>query len=415
MPDVIVIGAGLAGLACARALTDAGIACAVWEGSDDIGGRVRTDVVDGFRCDRGFQVLNPAYPAVKRHVDVRALGLGRFDRGVAVRTDDGLHAIAIDPRHPAELFHAARATGIGLGSVVPLARWFAPTLRPPRSWLGQPDRSLGEGLADSGVMAPARDRLLVPFLSGVVLGDPLAASEQFVRLVVRSMALAAPGVPAQGMTALPHQLAAGLAEAVELNRVVRGVARDGEGWRVQADDASEVAKAVVIATDARAAGELAGTPVPAMHGCVTDWFACPAAPSPTRLVCIDSRAGAVLANTAVMSNVAPSYAPAGGHLVQATCVWRDGEAPPSVADVQHAAGDVYQADPSAWRHLVRHEIRDALPAQPPPLEPRRDVALGDGRFVCGDHRDTASIQGALVSGRRTAAAVAAHLGRPLPG
>lgn len=409
-----MIGAGLSGLACARVLTEAGIACEVWEASGDIGGRVGTDVVDGFLCDRGFQVLNPAYPAVRRHVDVRALGLGRFDRGVAVRTDDGLHAIHIDPRHPAELFHAARATGIGLGSVVPLARWFAPTLRPPRAWLGSPDRTLGEGLADSGVMTPARDRLLVPFLSGVVLGDPLATSEHFVRLVVRSLALAAPGVPAQGMTALPHQLAAGLADAVRLDRRVRSVARDGDGWRVEADDAASSVPAVVVATDPASAGELAGTPVPAMHGCVTDWFACPAAPSPMRLVCIDSREGALIVNTAVMSNVAPSYAPAGEHLVQATCLWRDGEAPPPVADVQRAAGDVYRADPSGWRHLMRHELPRALPAQPPPLDVRRDVDLGDGRFVCGDHRDTASIQGALVSGRRAARAVASHLGRPLP-
>src|SRR3954466_1298194 len=73
--EVVVVGAGLAGLACARRLAASGVAVTVLEAADGVGGRVRTDVVDGFRCDRGFQLLNPAYPEARRVLDLPALRL----------------------------------------------------------------------------------------------------------------------------------------------------------------------------------------------------------------------------------------------------------------------------------------------------------------------------------------------------
>lgn len=409
MPDVLVIGAGLAGLECARALARAGVSHEVWDAADAVGGRVRTDMIDGFRCDRGFQVLSPGYPAIRRHVDADALALRRFARGVGLRDDDGLRSLRV--ADPTDLLAAARAVGAGPRALLGLARWFAPALLPPRRWLRGDDRALGDAWDRAGVPGTVRERVLEPFLRGVVLDDPAVASDQFVKLVMRSMLLSGSGLPAQGMAALPHWLADRLPAPVLLGTRVRAVTSRGADWVVEADGAATTARAVVFAVDPPAAAALTGLRVPPMHGCITDWFAAAERPAGGRLVCVDARPAATpVVNTAVVSDVAPSYAPAGRHLVQATCLWRTG-APPSVADVRHHAASILAADPSGWEHVTRHEIPHALPALPAPLQVRRDVSLGDGRFVCGDHRDTASIQGAMTSGRRTGESVVAWLRR----
>ena len=121
--DVLVVGAGLAGLRCAVALTELGREVVVLEASDVVGGRVRTDVVNGFQCDRGFQVLNPAYPAVCRWVDVDALALQSFGAGVMVRRDDGLRVLADPFREPRLLPQTLRSGYLRPGEVAALGRW----------------------------------------------------------------------------------------------------------------------------------------------------------------------------------------------------------------------------------------------------------------------------------------------------
>ena len=130
--DVVVVGAGLAGLRCARALTDAGRHVVVLEAAGHVGGRVTSEDVDGYVVDRGFQLLNPAYPAVKRWVDVDALALGTFQAGVLVRTDTALKVLA-DPRRAPQLAWASLRDGlIDPGDLVGLVRWLTPALVRPQ-------------------------------------------------------------------------------------------------------------------------------------------------------------------------------------------------------------------------------------------------------------------------------------------
>src|SRR5690349_23878756 len=128
--DVVVVGAGLAGLRCAQVLAEAGRDVVVLEASDGVGGRIRTDRVDGFLVDRGFQLLNPAYPAVRRWVDVDALALQPFGAGVAARFDEGLHVLGHPLREPRLVPRTLRAVGPRLREVAALTRWAAPLLRP---------------------------------------------------------------------------------------------------------------------------------------------------------------------------------------------------------------------------------------------------------------------------------------------
>lgn len=402
--DVIVIGAGLAGLACARVLTAAGLGVAVLEAGDAVGGRVRTDLVDGFRCDRGFQLLNPAYQDAKSQLDLAALALQPFGRGLAVRDDDGVSVLSANPL---SLLGADGSRYLKPAAVAALARWAAPALGPVPRLLARPDQTLAESFDAAGLSGALRDRVVEPFLAGVLLEDTGRTSARFVRLLARSFTLGVPGLPAQGMAAIPEQLAGALAAPVELETPVEAVVGDGDRWVVHTPDGERAASTVVVATDPGTASRLVpGVPAAAMKGTVTWWFATPSAPSESRYLMVEGRSGAgPVVNTAVISNVAPSYAPAGQHLVQASALLSADAEPPALEVVLEQLASLYGRPTQGWRLLTTHVIRDALPELPPPVEVRRQIGFGRGRYVCGDHRDTASIQGALVSGRRTAEAI----------
>jgi hypothetical protein len=186
------------------------------------------------------------------------------------------------------------------------------------------------------------------------------------------------------------------------------------GVELRVDGRPLAARSAVVATDPVAAARLTPLPEPATKGLVTWWFDAPEPPCSLPLVAVDGRRGGAevpgpVWNTAVMTAAAPSYAPPTRHLVEATCLLDrpDGDAPE--ADVLRHVGEIYGCDTSRWQVVTRHRVERALPAMTPPLQVRAPVALGDGLFVCGDHRDTASIQGALVSGHRAAEAVAGRL------
>jgi len=204
--DVLVVGAGLAGLACARTLERAGLSVIVLEAEDDVGGRMRTDVVDGFLCDRGFQVINPAYPALRRLADLDALQLRSFDAGVAVRHDRGLAVLADPLRQPRLLPATLRSGYLKVRELVALARWAAPALRPSQL-TRVPDTTLAASLDEAGVSGRLRREVLEPFLAGVLADSSGETSAGFVRLLVRCFLGGTPGVPAAGVQSLPRQLA----------------------------------------------------------------------------------------------------------------------------------------------------------------------------------------------------------------
>ncbi len=403
--DVVVVGAGLAGLQCARSLRDRGITALVVEAGDGVGGRVRTDLVDGFRCDRGFQLLNPAYPAVVRYVDVAALDLKTFGRGVVVARDRG-HALVADPvRHPRLLAASLRSGYVRPGELARLGAWLAPALRSVPRLLAGPDQSRAASMDAARVTGRLRQEVLDPFLAGVLAEDDGSTSATFVRLLLRSFVRATPGVPALGMQALPDQLARDL--DVRLDTRVTEI-RSGSEVVTQAGTLR--ARAVVVATDPVTAGELTALASPVMKGLRTWWFATDSLPSQATFLRVDGRrhrAGPVV-NTAVLTAVAPAYAPPGRHLVQATTLLPDDS---DEQAIRRQLAHLWAVDTARWELVTVHDIDRALPVQSAPLDVRRPVDLGGGVFVAGDHRDTGSIQGALVSGARTARAVAAALGR----
>ncbi|MHA0287057.1 NAD(P)/FAD-dependent oxidoreductase [Mycobacterium sp. C3-094] len=404
--EVLVVGAGLAGLRCASMLADAGREVQVWEAADDVGGRIRTDVVDGFRCDRGFQVLNPAYPELDRCIDLAALQLQPFGAGVGVRRERGDVVLAHPLRAPSRVPAMLARRAVSPKDVLAVARWAHDALRPGHLKRGG-DTSLSAALDRSGVSGELR-RVIDTFLSGVVLDDSGDTSNAFALLLVRTFALGVPSLPAEGMAALPRQLAAPLGDRVVLHRRVVEITRAGAGWLVRAEDGSTVdAREVVVATDApRAAQWIDGTPA-AMHGVVTDWWATDQPWHGPPMLWVDGRPGATgpVVNTAVISAAAPSYAPPGRHLIAASALLGPRHPEPREEQMRAHAATILGVTGTDWQPVIRHVVRDALPPQLPPLVVRKPVRDPSGLWVCGDHRDTASIQGALVSGRRAAEAV----------
>ncbi|WP_198020185.1 NAD(P)/FAD-dependent oxidoreductase [Nocardioides sp. J54] len=406
--EVVVVGAGVAGLTAAVRLSEAGLDVAVLEAGDGVGGRMRTDRVDGFLLDRGFQVLNTAYPAVKRLVDLDALDLRAFDRAALLHLDGENHRVGDPRRELTALPRAVAAPFAGIRGKLALVAYGAGAILAPASRIrGRDDVTAAEHWAAAGLEEAAVDRLLRPFFSGVLLEEEMSTSSRFVDLMLRMFALGDSTVPARGMQQVPEQLAGRLPTGtVHLETPARSVSATS----VVTDEGTIRARAVVVAADADSAdglldGRLGST---AWKGVTTIYHATTEPPLTTPTLLLDPDPGPVN-NTVVVTAAAPAYAPEGHALVATSIVHGDKEF--DEPGVRTRLATLYGTSTSGWEHVATYDVPRALPAMPAPHSFRKPVRPdADGPYVCGDHRDTSSIQGALVSGERTAAAVLADLG-----
>jgi hypothetical protein len=367
---------------------------------------VRTDQADGFRLDRGFQVLLPGYPEVRRQADLAALALRPFLRGVLALTAGGRRWLA-PPWHGSRavsgfagfLRHhpgdAAALAGLSLRDLVAADAALRGT---------DPGVTTGAQLRRT-LSAATITEVMRPFLAGVFLDPGLATQARLFHLIWRSFLRGGGALPAAGMQALPRQLAGALpAGALRLRTAVTEIT--DAGMRTSGGEHIR-ARAVVIATDGTAAARLVpGLGAPAWHAVTTFYYRVPGSPLGSPALVVDGLTELLL-NTVVVSDAAPGYAPAGTALVAASVPGRsDASLQPQVRE---RLARIYQASTRDWDLVAAYPVRRALPAFPAGQPLRRPVRLGPGRYVCGDHRDTPSIQGALVSGRRAAAAVLADL------
>lgn len=408
-PDVIVVGAGLAGLACARVLREAKLRVRVLEASDGVGGRVRTDTVDGFRLDRGFQVLLSAYPEARSVLDYPALQPRAFMPGAKVWRGGRLHTLA-DPwrKFWQAVTHAFNPVGTladKLNMVELRQQALAGTLED--LW-HRPQRTSLEYLRRLEFSEAMIDAFFRPFFGGIFLERELETSSRFLEFVFRMFATGDTVVPALGMGAIAEQLAAGLpGDVVQLNTPVSEVW--GHRVRLESGEALE-SDAVVVAADApSAAGLLLGMPQPRMRRVTCLYFAAPEPPVRGPWLVLNGDAVGPVNNLAVMSEVAPEYAPKGEALISVSVLGEFDAAAQLEALVREQLRGWFGGAVDGWRHLRTYVIAHALPAMTTEAlaEPQRPVRLSPGLYVCGDYRDNASIEGALVSGRRAAEALLA--------
>lgn len=411
--DVVVVGAGLSGLAAARQLAIHDVDVVVVESADAVGGRVRSDRVDGLTLDHGFQLYNPAYPEAARVLDHEALDLRAFEPGLIALTDRGPTRLGDPRRLPGWAPDAISLRSGRISSKVRFASyaWRASRLTDVQR-AAREDMPTAAALLSDGIDPAFIDAIVRPFLAGVFLEDQLSTSRRFLDLVLTSFVRGTPSVPARGMQAIPEQLH----DALPAGTVRLGERADQvSAGSVRTPAGSMAARCVIVAASPPAAAHLLpGLSIPKGRDVTTWYYVADIDPSlltgGRAVLVVDGRTsrGPVI-NTVVLTHAAPEYASAGRTLVSASALGlhADGEAE---ARVREHLAQLYGVGTRGWSHVATYPVPYALPGMDPPLEVRRPVVLREGLLVAGDHRDTASIQGAMVSGRRAADAALAQLG-----
>jgi phytoene dehydrogenase-like protein len=401
MEPIVIVGAGLAGLACAIDLHEAGRPVLVLEASDGVGGRVRTDEVDGFLLDRGFQVFLEAYPTASRMLDLDELEMKSFEPGALVFDGERLHRVMDVFRRPASL----------PGSVFSPVGSFFDKLRVARMrWkigrsddreiLARPDGSTLNYLQKAGFSNRMIEVFFRSFYGGIFLERNLRTSSRMFEFTFKMFSKGMAVVPASGMQRIPEQLAARLPkEAVRLNSPVEKV--EGKAVTLQGGQVIEASR-VVVATDASAAARL----VPDFRSYEPEWrsvtnlyFSAGKSPINEPIIALNGTGEGLVNNVAVMSDLSPNYAPSGRSLVSVALLGKHSDKEVSER-VREELRSWFGEEVNHWNHLRTDLIEQALPEQKK-TDPVGVRNLG-GILVCGDHAVSASIEGAMVSGRAAA-------------
>lgn len=404
--DVIVVGAGVAGLTAAARLVEAGLAVLVLEASDRVGGRAGTDEVSGFTVDRGFHLVSTS-----EHGDDPKLDLGAFAPGIDVQLDGKrLRFGNISPGRPADRT-TVRAP---LGSPADRARmagWLARLVgSATEGVLAGPERPLADLVAELGLSRRVAEGFLRPYLEAFAGEPDFALSAKAAELALRQLVRGRWALPARGIAAIPQQLADLLpVGTVKLGTEVLVVQANGV---VTADEVLRSA-AVIVATDpARAVELLPGLREPKLRA-VTTFHHVAELPRPRSeaAVVVDADPRSPVARTAAVSHAVPSRSPDHRTLISTNVAGHTAVRTSELeAAVRARLGELYAADSDRWECLAVHHFPHAVPAMHSPHNFRRPVRLIHGLYVCGDHRDTAGIDGAIASGRRAARSVLADLG-----
>jgi len=399
-PDVVVVGAGVAGLSCALHLVEKGRTVLVLEASDEVGGRVRSDRVDGFVLDRGFQVLLTAYPTCRQLIDYDALRLGAFDPGALVRIGEKDWTVGDPFRKPDDLFATLRAPVGSLADKIRMLmlRRALASGAPPDAWTSEND-STWQFLKSRGFSSRMMERFFRPFLSGIFLETPLTTSAQMFRFVFHCFSNGLAALPAGGMQQIPRQLAGRIgAASIRLNTRVTQIARGG----VKIADGAEIsARSVIVATDHDQLRRwVPAMPARGWNSGTTYYFAAEASPFPgKKKLWLNGSGHGKINHIAVPSDIAPGYAPAGMTLISVNTVG-DAAMPLPLEAILGELTNYFGQTVRRWRHLRTYPIEHALPSFDPrdadALKPERP--LPPGIHLCGDALTAGSLETAMRSG-----------------
>jgi phytoene dehydrogenase-like protein len=416
---IIIVGAGLAGLTCAKILAQAGRPVMVLDAGDGPGGRVRSDRRDGFVLDRGFQVLFTAYPTVRRHLDLHALHLREFQPG-AIIADGGKHYAMHDPFRDFNIRHLASTMTnphIGLGDKVRVAGLRRDVMHRSVADIFQSsnfgDRSTYDELLARGFsMKGFIGQLIRPLYGGIFLNRDLHTSARMFFFTFKMLSTGSIAVPSLGMQEIANQLASALPDgSLRLNTSVREViVRESKAAGVCLEDGSEIeGDAVVLAVDAPAVQRFAGITIPASIVPVAStvvYFASSQSLYEDPMIILNAAATPTVNSVVQMDNIAPGYAPSGQHLISVAVLGN-----PSVDDATLYArcrSEIVQMFPDIKEEMLTplaiYRIPMAQFDQPPGIYPQLPTNTTNisGLFLAGEYTESSSIHGAMHSGEKVA-------------
>lgn len=399
--DAAIVGGGLAGLACALRVKEAGLSPLILERSDEVGGRVRTDRVDGFLIDRGFQVYLSAYPEAGELLDLDELKLCHFRPGSLLFKNGRFHRVMDVFREPAHLVSSGLSPIGTIGDKLLVAELKRRLHGKPIGDISKSvDLSTETWLRQFGFSERMVDEFFRSFYGGIFLERELRTSSQMFEFTFGMFSRGFASLPAGGMGEIPLQLARRLPnESIRRNTPVKSIK---SRTLTLGDESRLEAKVIVVATDGTAAAEL----VPAMASPPLSWrsvigiyFAAPESPLKEPIIALNGSARGIVNSVAVLSDVAPGYSPDDRSLISVTVLGEnDGEIEPVVREeLREWFGNI-----DSWQHLRTDRIARGLPEQPPgcgAFSSRGFLEVGD-TLICGDHCTSASIEGAIASGQR---------------
>ncbi|MFM1770117.1 MAG: hypothetical protein RJA22_2646 [Verrucomicrobiota bacterium] len=404
---VLIVGGGLAGLACAIRLHEAGARPLVFERSDGVGGRVRTDPLDGFLLDRGFQVFLDAYPEAGRLLDKKRLELRAFRPGALIYRASGMVRLMDVLREPRHLMESALAPVGSFADKLRVARlrWRLTRLT-TEEIAGHEDMTTESYLKHAGFSPRMMDGFFRTFYGGIFLERELQTSSRMFEFTFKMFSQGSATLPARGMGEIPRQLASRLPPGTirlgaQVSEVHPGSITLESGEQLRGD-------AVVVATDATTAAGLApagGTEAPVWRSVTCLYFAASRSPLGESIIALNGSGSGLVNNVCVPSDLAPDYAPPGRALVSVS-VLGTVDATDLEARVLAELEAWFGGTVREWQHLRTYRIERALPRQAPGTGfTGPGFRKEAGVYLCGDHLWSASIEGAILSGLRTADAI----------
>ncbi|MSW53528.1 MAG: FAD-dependent oxidoreductase, partial [Actinobacteria bacterium] len=374
----LVIGAGLAGLSAALTLQEAGTEVTVLDSSDRAGGRVASDLIDGFTLDRGFQLLNLNYPEVKRLGIERDLNFKEAPRSVCISFDSKYVNLG-DPRR--NFFSVFSSKSGSLTSKILFLKYLTST---PLQLESVEAHLLRCGTAD------LYQKVLKPFLQGVFLADPARVSAVVGREIIGNFISGRSGIPSEGVSALPATMAKRV-KTLHLNTRVEEI-REGS---VITNKGEFLAKKIIVATDLTTAGQLLGSDqVTPLLSSITWYHATNNAPTSDARLVLDSQNRGPVVNSIVISNLSSKYAPNGQSLISSTTISHASE-----SEVRRHLALMWGANTGDWRFLAKYEIHSALPLFAPGSERAKSLRVSENIYRAGDYLTAPSQNGALLAGR----------------
>lgn len=403
----VIIGGGISGLTCAKYLNEKGYSFILLEGSDALGGRVRTDKVEGFKLDRGFQVLLTNYPEARKTLNYSDLRLKQFDSGALIKAENGFMKME-NPFRKKMAYLTMAFSSVGSLSDKLKIRKFANDLAeiPDEEFFQMDATDTLTFLKNYGWSNKMITNFFKPFFGGVFLENDLITSSNFFQFTFKQFFRGDATIPLEGMQAIPDQLAEKISRTkIRLNARVKGIENNQvflEGGEILTTDR------IVLATDPRATDIFLGETTQRIYNTTTcTYFSAESSPMKRqKMIALNPNRRGMVHNVCVPSDISPEYGNAGKSLISVSTQGLDKvDEQKLTSRIKRELFDWFGAQVNVWKHLKTYHIPESLVQYRAGSE-KKDLKLNENLYRCGDYLAYPSLNAAMQTGREVAEMIA---------